>query len=129
MCITDFRKLLKKKCKDDEEWTQTAREQVSAAIYWRGFPFGAKQCWKSRAYELIEEAERHMLDGTFKEWVPNQAVPQSVMYEARKLEEWGVSVVNRMEREKFDREDKLRRLKKANFQKWCMVCLTPAFIY
>ena len=134
MCITDFRNLLKKKCKDDDEWTHSAREQVCAAIHWRGFPFAAKKCWKLRAYELIEEAEQHMLNGTFSEWVPTQAIPQSAMYEARRLEMWGIAVVKQIEidkfqrEEKFERDDKSRELKKVHFQNWCMVSRTPAYI-
>ena len=122
MCITDFRKLLKRKCKDDDEWTNSAREQVCAAIYWRGLPFAAKQCWKSRAYELIEEAEQHMLDGTFKEWILTQAVPESAMKEARDLEAWGMTVLKKIEQDKFLREEKSKQLKKVHFQNWCMVC-------
>jgi hypothetical protein len=117
--------MFKKKCNGNEDdWTPSARGLVCDAIHWHRNPNYAKTCWREEAYELIDEAEKHMLDGTFDQWAPSRAILRSTKWKVRELEVWGASVLKRMEGDRLADEEKSKKLRKADFHSWCMVCVS-----
>lgn len=124
MSISEFKKMFKKKCDNEEDWTPYRREQICNAIHWHKNPNYSKICWKEYAYNLIEEAEDEMLAGTFDEWIRSKQIPPKQRWKTRPLEAWGSAIPKRIADDKRNDEEKVTKLRLHRIHEWCMVgCL------
>lgn len=124
MSISEFKKMFKKKCDDEEDWTPYRRELICNAIHWHKNPNYSKICWKEYAYNLIEEAEDEMLAGTFDEWIRTKQISPKQRWKTRPLEAWGSTIPKRIADDKRNDEEKVGKLRTHRIREWCMVsCL------
>lgn len=121
MSISEFKKMLKKKCDGEEDWTPPRREKLCFAIHWYRNSNYSKICWKEHAYSVIEEAEEEIMAGTFDKWVTAKVILQNNMPSSRPLEEWGSTIPKRISQDRRIDDLRVWKLRVACFRDWCMV--------